>query len=79
MMHEVTYNNIYKNNPVESVVNNSQSDLRASVREPNDNKQTTHYSKRGGNYCAMASNQGVLSECKRERKRVGFDQWMVWK
>ena len=35
---------------------------------------------RDGDYRAMASSQGVLSEGeKREMKRVSFDWWMVWK
>ena len=35
---------------------------------------------RGGDYRAVASSQGMLSEGeKREKEREGFDWWMVWK
>ena len=34
---------------------------------------------RGGDYCAMASCQGVLNEGWKRVKEGGFDWWMVWK
>ena len=51
----------------------------ASVCVSTDSMPTAVSKERGGDYHAMASRQGVLSEGERERKRVGFDWWMVWK
>ena len=54
--------------------------LWVSVRVPTDSVPShTISEERGGDYCAIASSQGVLSEVeKRDKERVGFDWWMVW-
>ena len=50
----------------------SQSNMRTSVSELTDSVPTTQSPKRGGDYRAMASSQGVLSESEKREKEGGF-------
>ena len=50
----------------------SQSIMWASVSVPTDSVPTTQSPKRGGDYRAMASSQGVLSEGEKREKEGGF-------
>ena len=44
----------------------------ASVSVPTENMLDTISEEKGGDYRAMASSHGVLSECKKREKEGGF-------